>query len=95
MGDDKYLLGRPVQTKGGATPPKQNSSPQIGWLPPRQGRLQKQRVVSEFQNVHKKVNFHFYSPSMFVKYLAIKIIVELIEAFFVLSGLLNNVIFLF
>ena len=31
MGSDKHLLGRPVQTQGGATPPKWNWLPKKGW----------------------------------------------------------------
>ena len=66
MGGDKHLLGRPVQTLGQPTSPKQNSLPKIGWSP--------QRVVTKLKNLHGNVIFYFYSILMFVKYLSLEIV---------------------
>ena len=63
---------------GGADPPwVQADLPKKCISPPLEGRCRTQQVVTDLKNVHKNVNFYFYSSSMFVKYLGLEINKEL------------------
>ena len=42
--------------------------------PPIDTKPPKQRVVADLKKAHENVNFYFYSTSMFVKYIGLKII---------------------
>ena len=74
LGGDQLILGGEFCLGGIA--------PHWGWTGlrkkclslPIEGRPPKQRVVAYFRNVHDNVEFYFYSTSMFVKCLAIKVI---------------------
>ena len=74
IGGDKPFIGIPAKSKGGATPPKQNSPPNNGFPPPREGRTHPERVVTAFKNLNENAHFYFYTSSRFVKYLNPKIV---------------------
>ena len=62
---------------GGVAPPLLLAGiPKKGLSPPINDKA-RYRVVFDFKNIYENVDFYFYSTSMFVKYLAIRIISEL------------------
>ena len=82
IGGDKPFLGIPVKSQGRTTPPKQNLPPKNGFPQSQRGQDPPERVVTDFKNLHEKVNIHFYSTSMFVEYLGQKIVLEFSQGHF-------------